>query len=436
MADVSPSDDNISEQDRSEQDSQASSVRVSGDKLPSDTSSSDCSTIQSSRQDVGTCAAVARNTSDLSYDISSASEEDSVGELKDPNDNSRTTNGSRKADPCLSFDEECRELLAAMSMRGSVDGDDEEEAAVAENIDDKEGDLPDVSPIPLPQLSDEHPTLETVAKWIKDGICRNIVVLSGAGVSCAAGIPDFRTPGTGLYDNLEKFGLPYPEAVFDLSFYNVNSQPFVSLASELWPGMKHSPTISHCFVALLESKNLLVRNFTQNIDGLEILAGVSEDKLVECHGHFRTASCISCGIPFDGKECKRQIVEEQIAPPCPKCERGVIKPDIVFFGESLPVRFGKVLHGDMAYTDLLIVMGTSLKVAPVSLIPEMVSTRCPRLLINHELVGDFVPPGVDGNCRDIFEEGNSDDTVLELCKLLGWEEELMTLHASVKLNVD
>jgi len=195
MADVSLSNDNISEQD-----SQASSVRVSGDKVPSDTSSSDSSTAQSSRQDVGTCAAVARNTSDLSYDISSASEEDSVGELTNPKDNSRTTNGSRKSDPCLSFDEECRELLAAMSMRGSVDGDDDEkeEAAVAEDIDDKEGDLPDVSPIPLPQLSDEQPKLETVAKWIKDGMCRNIVVLSGAGVSCAAGIPDFRTPGTGL----------------------------------------------------------------------------------------------------------------------------------------------------------------------------------------------------------------------------------------------
>jgi len=434
MADASLSHDNISEQD-----SQASSVRVSGDKLPpSDSSSSDCSTVPSSRQDMGTCVAVARNTSDLSYDISSASEEDSVGELKNAKDNSGTTNRPKRPDPCLSFDEECRELLAAMSMKGSVDGDDddEEESAVAKDIDDKEGDLPDVSPTPLPQLSDEQPRLETVAKWIRDGLCRNIVVLSGAGVSCAAGIPDFRTPGTGLYDNLEKFGLPYPEAVFDLSFYNVNPQPFVSLAAELWPGMKHSPTISHCFVALLESKNLLVRNFTQNIDGLEMLAGVSEDKLVECHGHFRTASCISCGIPFDGKECKRQIVEEQMAPKCPKCEKGVIKPDIVFFGESLPVRFGKVLHGDLAYADLLFVMGTSLKVAPVSLIPEMVNTRCPRVLINHELVGDFVPPGVDGNCRDIFEEGNCDDIVLELCKLLGWEEELMSLHASVKLNLD
>jgi len=456
MADASVDRASVLSED---QDSQASSVRVSsGDKLPlSETSSSDsndndesCSTLQSSiRQDMGTCAAVARNTSDLSYDISTASEGfDSGAEPRDstagtgPSGNKRSNN-----DPCLSFDEECRELLAAMSMKGSINGDDDNEAEAsaankAEDIDDKEGDLPDDSSPsiqqPPPQLSssDEQPTLETVAKWIKVGLCRNIVVLSGAGVSCAAGIPDFRTPGTGLYDNLEKFGLPYPEAVFDLSFYNVNPQPFVSLAAELWPGLKHSPTVSHSFVALLETKNLLLRNFTQNIDGLEILAGVSEDKLVECHGHFRTASCISCGVPFDGRECRRRIVTDKVAPSCPKCERGVVKPDIVFFGESLPVRFGKVLHGDMAYTDLLIVMGTSLKVAPVSLIPEMVSTRCPRVLINHELVGDFVPPGVEGNCRDIFEEGDCDDAILKLCKLLGWEEELMSLHASAQISGD
>lgn len=236
------------------------------------------------------------------------------------------------------------------------------------------------------------------------------------------------------YDNLEKFGLPYPEAVFDLSFYRTNPQPFVSLASELWPGMKHSPTISHSFVALLESKGFLSRNYTQNIDGLEILAGVSEDKLVECHGHFRTASCTGCGMPYDGKECKAKIVNEQSAPHCHKCGC-LVKPDIVFFGESLPDRFHATLNDDMDNADLLIVMGTSLKVTPVSLIPDFVGKKCPRVLINHELVGNFDRPGVKGKSRDIFEKGDCDDGVLKLCKLLGWEEELTNLHASGKLTV-
>jgi NAD-dependent SIR2 family protein deacetylase len=74
---------------------------------------------------------------------------------------------------------------------------------------------------------------------------------------------DFRTEGTGLYDNLQKYNLPYPEAVFDLSFYMNNPDPFVQLASELWPGLRHSPTVTHSFIALLEKKGMLLRNYTQ-----------------------------------------------------------------------------------------------------------------------------------------------------------------------------
>ncbi len=84
--------------------------------------------------------------------------------------------------------------------------------------------------------------------------------------------------------------------------------------------------------------------------------------------------------------------------------------------------------------DLLIVMGTSLKVAPVSLIPEMVNTKTPRVLLNRELVGDFVPPGVEGNYRDVFEEGDCDDSVRKLCSFLGWEEELLELNEKTRIG--
>lgn len=93
-----------------------------------------------------------------------------------------------------------------------------------------------------------------------------------------------------------------------------------------------------------------------------------------------------------------------------------------------------MLHSDLGCCDLLIVMGTSLKVAPVSLIPEMVNSRTPRALFNRELVGDFVPPGVDGNYRDVFVEGDCDDSVRELCSLLGWEEELLELNEKTKID--
>jgi len=95
----------------------------------------------------------------------------------------------------------------------------------------------------------------------------------------------------------------------------------------------------------------------QNIDMLDVLAGVSEDRMIECHGHFRTASCTRCKRPYNGVDCKRIIVEEKRAPPCTHC-RGYVKPDIVFFGENLPPRFHRLVRQDTKKADLLLVMGT------------------------------------------------------------------------------
>jgi NAD-dependent SIR2 family protein deacetylase len=84
----------------------------------------------------------------------------------------------------------------------------------------------------------------------------------------------------------------------------------------------------------LSDKGLLLRNYSQNIDGLEFLAGIPADELVECHGHFRTASCINCGYTADADKVKEVIVKDASVPKCTKCN-GNVKPDIVFFGESL-----------------------------------------------------------------------------------------------------
>ncbi|KAL7508438.1 hypothetical protein ACHAXN_005511 [Cyclotella atomus] len=279
--------------------------------------------------------------------------------------------------------------------------------------------------------SDDVPdAIKCVADLISSNKYKNIVVLSGAGISCNAGIPDFRTEGTGLYDNLQKYNLPYPEAVFDLSFYKNNPDPFVQLASELWPGLKHSPTVTHSFIALLEKKGLLLRNYTQLCQNIDVLAGVSEDKMIECHGHFRTASCTKCSRTFDGEECKHVIVEEKKVPKCKHCG-GYVKPDIVFFGESLPTRFHKFVKHDTMNADLLIVMGTSLMVGPVNMIPEMVRRKIPRILFNRELVGTFKKPNAQ---RDIFHGGDCDESIKSLCALLGWEDELNELNASTRLD--
>mmetsp|Transcript_4347 Transcript_4347/g.6964 ORF Transcript_4347/g.6964 Transcript_4347/m.6964 type:complete len:268 (-) Transcript_4347:13-816(-) len=178
-------------------------------------------------------------------------------------------------------------------------------------------------------------TLEGVAKAIKDGKISNIVVMTGAGISVSAGIPDFRTPGTGLYDNLQKYNLPSPEDMFNIEFFRVNPKPFCELAKGLYPGL-YKPTPTHCFIRLLAEKKVLLRNFTQNIDTLEFGAKIPKDKVVQAHGGFSSARCIKCGLSYSPEFVRKEIFADKV-PRCSKCS-GLVKPDIVFFGESLPKR--------------------------------------------------------------------------------------------------
>ena len=213
-------------------------------------------------------------------------------------------------------------------------------------------------------------TVERIAKIIKDGDVKNIVVMSGAGISVAAGIPDFRTPGTGLYYNLEKFNLPTPESMFDIEYFREHPESFYSFvmvslrlrshAQELFPE-QYMPTYTHYFIKLLNNKGLLLRDYTQNIDGLERQAGIPDSRLVESHGTMATCSCIQCKRPQKIEWFKKQIMS-RIIPRC-KCG-GLVKPDIVFFNEPLPQKFNWMSTADLASCDLLIVMGTSLAVQP------------------------------------------------------------------------
>jgi NAD-dependent histone deacetylase SIR2 len=91
--------------------------------------------------------------------------------------------------------------------------------------------------------------------------------------------------------------------------------------------------LTHSFIKLLSSKSLLHTCFTQNIDTLERRAGVPAEKIIEAHGSFATQRCIECRKPYDGEKMKKMVMSKQI-PRCEKC-RGLVKPDIVFFGESV-----------------------------------------------------------------------------------------------------
>ncbi|KAK1922304.1 DHS-like NAD/FAD-binding domain-containing protein [Papiliotrema laurentii] len=281
--------------------------------------------------------------------------------------------------------------------------------------------------------------LKTVAELIQSGKAKNIVVLTGAGISTSAGIPDFRSPETGLYANLQALNLPFPEAVFELNYFRQNPKPFWTLAKELYPG-KHFPTPTHYFLKLLDDHGVLSRVFTQNIDTLEHLTDLAPERIIEAHGSFASAHCLECGHETSTEYVLASGVRKGEVVYCPRGDcGGLVKPDIVFFGEGLPDKFFDNLN-DLSRCDLLIVIGTSLQVQPFSLLPHRVPDRVPRVLINREAVGPFEALDSDakgmnayfaritgrdgGRPGDLFWKGDADDGVRELCEALGWGEKL------------
>ncbi|NXN92775.1 SIR3 deacetylase, partial [Rhinopomastus cyanomelas] len=263
-------------------------------------------------------------------------------------------------------------------------------------------------------------TLQEVAELLRRKECHRVVVMAGAGISTPSGIPDFRTPGSGLYSNLEQYNIPYPEAIFELMYFFANPKPFFTLAKELYPG-NYRPNYAHYFLRLLHDKGLLLRLYTQNIDGLERVAGIPADSLVEAHGTFATATCTVCRRNFPGEDFRGDVMADRI-PRCPVCT-GVIKPDIVFFGEELPQRF--LLHlTDFPRADLLLVIGTSLEVEPFASLAGAVHSSVPRVLINRDLVGPFT---WQQRHNDVAQLGDVVTGVEKLVELLGWAEEMQTL---------
>merc|ERR1719502_1194025 len=157
--------------------------------------------------------------------------------------------------------------------------------------------------------------VDGIVQLIKDGKVKRVACLCGAGISVSAGIPDFRSPQTGLYHRLQEYGLPTPESIFDLGFFESNPRPFYKLAAEMFPGA-HKPTATHAFMRLLQDKGLLLRCYTQNIDTLERAAGIQPEKLVEAHGSFATASCIDCKCRVCIKSFRDAIESGRPVPCC------------------------------------------------------------------------------------------------------------------------
>ena len=208
-------------------------------------------------------------------------------------------------------------------------------------------------------------TVSTQAQRVAD-LLRNAdraVVLTGAGISVPSGIPDFRSPGTGLWENVDPMEVAHIDAWRrdPDRFWSFYSQRFVSLVDK-------EPNEAHVAVAELERRGLVRAVITQNIDRLHRLAG--SERLIEVHGSIDRSVCMECGgkVPID-----RVVNLLEAGDGAPLCEACVapLKPDVVLFGELLPERALSEAQQLAMDADLMICVGSSLEVYPVAGLPAM-----------------------------------------------------------------
>ncbi len=198
---------------------------------------------------------------------------------------------------------------------------------------------------------------------------KKIFVLTGAGISTPSGIPDFRGKG-GLYEKISPEVFDIDKFRSDPSFFYRQLGPMLRIIIEA------EPNPAHHLIAELERRGKISLVATQNIDGLHQKAG--SQKVVELHGTLERANCMACGKEY-GKEDYLPTALEGKVPLC-SCG-GVIKPDVVFFGESLPVKALYTAMVAASESDLCLVMGSSLVVSPASSLPQYTLAYGGRLVI-------------------------------------------------------
>lgn len=190
----------------------------------------------------------------------------------------------------------------------------------------------------------------------------SVVALTGAGISVPSGIPDFRTPGKGLWENVD------PMEVAHIDAFHRDTKRFWSFYRPRFADLDGKrPNGAHSVLAELEARDLLDAVITQNIDRLHAKAG--SERVVEVHGSIATSSCTTCGSSYP-LESVGEIFDNDGVATCACC-MGKVKPDVVLFGELLPAEPMAEAERLCAGADLLLCIGSSLEVHPVAGLPEL-----------------------------------------------------------------
>lgn len=205
--------------------------------------------------------------------------------------------------------------------------------------------------------------------------CSRGVVLTGAGISTPSGIPDFRSPGSGLWTRYD------PLEVASLSAFRCHPDQFFAwfrpMAQQIAQAL---PNPAHFALAALEISGYLHTVITQNIDGLHQRAGAKN--VLEVHGSLRSLTCTHCFLKYDAQDYLEPYLETGDVPHCSQCHH-VLKPDVILFEEQLPSQTWLKAQQACRRSDLVMVAGSSLEVVPVAGLPlEAVNNGAALILIN------------------------------------------------------
>ncbi|MCL6641783.1 MAG: NAD-dependent protein deacylase [Candidatus Bipolaricaulota bacterium] len=216
-------------------------------------------------------------------------------------------------------------------------------------------------------------SVERLAQMLQEA--HYAVALTGAGVSTDSGIPDFRSPTSGLWAQYN------PMEVASLGGFRSNPARFYEFWRQRFAKLADAqPNITHRALAELEARGYLKCVITQNIDDLHRRAG--SRRVLEVHGNYMRGLCLGCQRPYTIQEIFEKVERHRV-PLCDDCNN-LLKPDVVLFGELLTPDFDQALD-EIAQSDLLVVLGSSLEVYPVAgLVPHAKSLGARLVIINRD----------------------------------------------------
>ena len=219
----------------------------------------------------------------------------------------------------------------------------------------------------------QNDLIDRVAELIIEA--KKVVVFTGAGISTESGIPDFRSPG-GIWERFDPEDFTYQKFLSDPESRRLHWQLFHG--GGLTGGAEPNP--AHYAIAELDKLGKLDAAITQNVDNLHQRAGVPDEKVFELHGNMQWAACLSCGQRYPFEQIKARLDGGETTPDCEACH-GILKPDVVFFGEALPAAVLKEASLRSSRCDLFIVVGSTLVVYPAAYMPVYATNAGARLVI-------------------------------------------------------